>query len=420
MNNSSSNSPNQKAAGLPAKFEKKIAKALNETYKNENERQEAVTKVVAAMLNSSGAKSDDDRETKVTITNPPVEIQGLNKDGKLNPSDKDFLIKLEVFKRSVEQALDRGQLVMTHHYFDLREQQKLRVKFNAFTSTLDSRGILKTYPSDDVFKLKWPEFFDALTTMYTPDGFSATSASNSLTTAITLAAVKCDFGFHQNTISNLHDVMLRIAEDHGVNTREAFEEIFDGNGSKPVISAIISKLEKHQGTHKQWFNTVLTAYKKATEKRDPFSISELVAFLHTVYDDKIREVKKIQDYGITPLDYANLFSDKPDAKKGPESKKAMDTDQGDHGHKREERNAPPGAAPKKRVSETHSLMSGRNRIEKRVRSQSRDRSAIAKDKIGIALEATLLTRFAVQVQSQKQFATDVDTRIQVDEPKVSS
>jgi len=98
----------------------------------------------------------------------------------------------------------------------------------------------------------------------------------------------------------------------------------------------------------------------------------------------------------------------------------MDIDQGDHGHKREERNAPPGAAPKKRVSETHSLMSGRNRIEKRVRSQSRDRSAIAKDKTGIALEAPMLTRFAVQVESQKQFATDVDTRIQVDEPKVSS
>lgn len=205
---------------------------------------------------------------------------------------------------------------MTHHYFDLREQQKLRVKFNAFTSTLISRGITKTYPSDDIFKLKWPEFFDALMTMYTPDGFSATSASNSLTTAITLAAVKCDFGFHQNTISQLHDVMLRISEEHGVNTREAFEEIFDQNGSKPVISAIISKLEKHQGAHKQWFNTVLTAYKRATDGRDPMTISELVAFLHTVYDEKIREVKKIQDYGITPLDYTNLFGDKPDSKKG--------------------------------------------------------------------------------------------------------
>jgi hypothetical protein len=223
MSNSSANSNSNQSSlntqGLPSKLEKKIAKVLNDTYKNESERQEAVSKAVAAMLNSSGVKLDEDRETKVTITNPPVEIQGLNKDGKLNPSDKDYLIKLEIFKRSVEQALERGQLVMTHHYFDLREQQKLRVKFNAFTSTLISRGITKTYPSDDIFKLKWPEFFDALMTMYTPDGFSATSASNSLTTAITLAAVKCDFGFHQNTISQLHDVMLRISEEHGVNTR---------------------------------------------------------------------------------------------------------------------------------------------------------------------------------------------------------
>ena len=362
-------------SGLSSKIEKKISRVLNEKYSSESERQEAVTKVVASILNSANSsKLEEDREQKVTITNPPVEIQGLNKDGKLNPSDKDFLIKLEIFKRSVEQALDRGQLVMTHHYFDLHEQQKLRVKFTSFTSTLGARGISRTYTSDDIFKLKWPEFFDALMTMYTPDGFSATSASNSLTTAITLAALKCDFGFHQNTISNLHDVMLRIAEEHGVNTREAFEEIFDRTGSKSVISAMISKLEKHQGTHKQWFNTVLTAYKRATEGKDPMTISELIAFLHTVYDDKIREVKKIQDYGITPLDYSNLFGEKSDSKKGIETRKNVDKPQDDYGRKREERNALAGAALKKRVSESHSLMSGRDNREKKSRSQSRDRS----------------------------------------------